>query len=204
MLVRPHHPHLEQLTDLAEDRLGEVKRGLVLRHVETCEECAVTLSWLRTTISAMRADDTEAPPPYVVARAQRLFRSRALDHEPAAPRLRQRIAAVLRFDSNQAPLALGVRAAGGAARQILYTAEPFELDLRATPVQGRWQLAGQVLGPGPELGGDVQLSGAHTAVVAPVNDQLEFRLPPVPAGRYELRVRLGSADIDISPVELGP
>jgi hypothetical protein len=40
--------------------------------------------------------------------------------------------------------------------------------------------------------------------VAPVNDQLEFRLPPVPAGRYELRVRLGTADIDISPVELGP
>jgi hypothetical protein len=148
---------------------------------------------LERVISLMRTDDSEDPPPHVVARAVRLFRSRtAQAHSPSMPR---RLVALLRFDSAQSPLAMGVRAGGQVGRQMLYVAEAHELEVRAVLSGRAWTLAGQVLGPSGA--GSVELRGAGDSVQAMLNEQCEFRLPPVPAGSYSMTVRFSDVEIEV-------
>jgi hypothetical protein len=153
---------------------------------------------LERVISLMRTDDSEDPPPHVVARVLRLYRSRMA--QAPSPGLLRRVVAALRFDSAQSPLALGVRAGEPAARQLLFSAGAHELEVRAVPVGRAWTVAGQVLGP--PGAGMVELRGAAETVQAVLTDQCEFRLPPVPAGRYTMTVRVSDAEIEVPGLEL--
>jgi hypothetical protein len=146
----------------------------------------------------MRTDDSEDPPPHVVSRVLRLFSSRMA--QAPSPGLLRRVVATLRFDSAQSPLALGVRAGEPAARQLLFSAGAYDLEVRAAPAGRAWTVAGQVLGPpGP---GTVELRGAAETVQAALTDQCEFRLPPVRAGSYTITVHVSDAEIEVPRLEL--
>jgi hypothetical protein len=120
----------------------------------------------------------------------------------------RRVIAVLQFDSLRTPQAYGVRhgAIGPEVRQVLYNADTYDLDLRIAPHDGgSWQISGQVLGPDDEdtIVATVELSSTTPPTSVPCNDFGEFVLPPVPAGRYRLTVRLPDRAITIDSLEVG-
>jgi len=143
----------------------------------------------------MRTDDLEDAPGHVIARAVRLVRPR----QPA-PSLVRRVLATLSFDSLQAQPVFGLRSGTPMARQLWFNAEDHDLDVRITPVNSQWAIAGQVLGPG--TGGRVELRGP-TTVQTSLNELSEFTLPSVPSGCYSLRVSVGDMAIEIPDLELG-
>ncbi len=198
MSMKSSHVPFDRLADLAEGRLEADEQRRARAHLAVCARCAADAAWLERTTRLMRADDSEDAPAHVVARAVRLFRPRVAD---PAPSLRERIVAALTFDSGQAPLAFGVRAAQTMPRQLLYTAGEQELDLRLTPVGDRWIVAGQILGP--SAGGRVALTGPAGASEAPIDDLGEFTLPPVLAGDYALQLQIGDADIEVAGLRIG-
>lgn len=119
------------------------------------------------------------------------------------------ISALLRLDSWAAsPATLGLRAGRSATRQLLYSAEGRDIDLRISPAGEAYELAGQVLGPYET--GDVELSPHDPAAAADTLrrhaelDALgEFRIEAVRTGIYELRLRLGDEHIVLPPFEVG-
>lgn len=129
--------------------------------------------------------------------------------EPMRAALR-RVAAVLSLDSWAAgATALGLRSARSATRQLLYSAEGCDIDLRISPAGEAWALAGQVLGPYDSGGVELAPSG-EGAGPAPVTQRTaldnlgEFRLDGVAGGVYELRLQLGAHEVVLPPIEVGP
>lgn len=156
---------------------------------------------LEHALRASRALD-DAPETLIertVAAVQALQATRA-SPSPAAPSLLRRVVAALSFDSASAPaLAFGTRAAGAAARQLLFTAQGHDVDLRITAaVSGTsewWLLSGQVFGP--QSRGQVSLADATGSVVSrgALNELGEFSLAAVARGRYTMNIRLGSVEV---------
>ena len=122
--------------------------------------------------------------------------------------LLQRWVAVLSFDSwAGAPVATGMRALPSEVRQMLFAAEACDIDLRIAPAAEGFALSGQLLGPGAE--GSVELAAlGHGGEVLrrsiALDAQSEFRIDGVSRGTYVLTVRLGSDEIVLPPIDVGP
>jgi hypothetical protein len=119
----------------------------------------------------------------------------------------RRIQAVLTFDSLGAmPLAAGMRSLGSPSRQLLFSADGLDIDLRIRPDGAAFALSGQVLG---NLGaGRVALApeGAPDAPshAASLDDLGEFRLPGVPPGRYLLSLQSDEQLVCLPAIDLAP
>ena len=113
----------------------------------------------------------------------------------------RRIVALLTFDSRKAGPAFGVRSLSATSRQMLYSAEETDLELRITVQNDECILAGQVIGEGCGEG-HVQISGLAGRSEATLNDVGEFTLPPIPVGNYSLTVRMLDREIEIPELEL--
>jgi hypothetical protein len=92
-----------------------------------------------------------------------------------------------------------------SSRQLLFDAQPYELELRMRPMAGGWSVAGQLLGPAETVDyGEVELVGDETRVQTRLSDLLEFNLPAVPSGTYRLELRFDDERaIEIPALELG-
>jgi hypothetical protein len=158
---------------------------------------------VRWVVGLMRHYDAVDAPPHVIAGLVPLLRRRRLavsgGNEPA-PGWRQRVVAVLRFDSLRQP-GPALRAGQPAARQMLFDAGQYDVDVRIAPSANVWTVSGQVLGP--RTGGQVELRGPAAIVQAKLNALNRFRLPPIPAGRYMLSLRLDAAEVEIADLEVG-
>lgn len=139
----------------------------------------------------------EDAPEALIQRAIGVFQARPSPQ--AAPGLRRRLAALLSFDSATLAggQALGLRAGAdmGETRQLLFSAEGRDVDLRITPAaDGRhWQVSGQVLGP--DVSGTAELSVAGMQLQTAWNELAEFSFDGVPAGDCSLVLR--SADWEL-------
>ncbi|HSV71311.1 MAG TPA: hypothetical protein VLI72_14480 [Methylibium sp.] len=149
--------------------------------------------------AALRASrGLEAPPAAVLQRVIDLWPAAAA---PAAAGALRRVLAALSFDSGRAaPLAFGMRGSEPGPRQLLFSAEDHDIDLRIAAAGTGWALHGQVLGP--DAGGRACLigdDGAERAVVA-LDELGEFRFDALPAGRYALRLELADRQIELPAV----
>ena len=199
------HPPFDRLADLAEGLLDAADRAAVEGHVSTCARCADDVAWLSHTISLMRSDESESAPEHVINRAIRLFNVHTAS-KPRATGIMERLVGIMRFDSAHAAPAFGLRVgADEASRQMLFDAQPYELELRTRPMAGGWTVAGQLLGPAETVDyGEVELIGEDARVQAPLSQLLEFSLPAVPAGTYRLELRFDDERaIEIPSLELG-
>ena len=146
----------------------------------------------------------EEAPETVIQRATAIWQRPARPARPAdAPGLLSRLIAALGFDSSTASATtLGVRAAGAATRQLLFSAEGHGIDLRIAAAGDQWAFSGQVLGP--DSYGSAVLADAQGQPVgeAPLDELGEFRLPAVAAGRYTLTFRLRSSEIVLPPIDV--
>ena len=199
--MKSNSPHIAfaRLADLADDRVSADERALAMAHLSDCAVCAHQLARLAQVFELMKTDAAIDAPRDLLAQALTIFHGREDSHESS---LLRRIIATLSFDSqsNLAP-AFGVRSGQAASRQLLYSAEENDIDLRITPEKDTWIVAGQVLGEDC-VGGHIEIEGEGEFVAADFNELCEFRLRPIPAGRYRVRLRLGNAEVEIPQLEL--
>jgi hypothetical protein len=116
--------------------------------------------------------------------------------------------AVLSFDSwATAPVLAGMRALRSEVRQLLYTAQDIDIDLRIAPKADHFTLSGQLLGSDADAGIELAvLAGPDEKEPLRVTrlDELgEFVLDGVPGGTYMLTVRVGADEVVLAPIEIG-
>jgi anti-sigma factor RsiW len=195
------HIPFHRLVDLAEGRLPPDERERLQAHLAACGRCSREAAEIERLISLMRADTSQDAPRPVISRAVDLFR-KSSSSKPASPGVKQRITASLRFDSLGLAPAFGVRSGEPSARQLLYSAESHDIDLRIEPAEPAWILSGQVLGESA-AGGLADLQGVERAIQTRLNEQSEFSFPPVPAGTYRLVIDLAGHDVEIDGLKIG-
>jgi anti-sigma factor RsiW len=195
--IESRHIPFDRLIDLVEGRLSLDEQTQVQTHTSACSHCATQLAWLERVIGLMRTSDYEEPPARVAAAISRAFDSYS---RPPSSSVRQRIVAVLRFDSAKSPLSVGRRSGSSTERQLLFTAETLDLEVRVTQSGSLWEVSGQVLNA--DARGLAELRGSAGDVRATLNEVGEFLLTPVSAGRYTLILRLATVEIEIAGLDI--
>lgn len=157
--------------------------------------------------SALRASRALVDAPeHVILRAIALWPAdSAARAAPAPSGGSRRLLAVLGFDSGAAsPLAFGMRSSGGSVRQLLFSVEGRDIDLRIAPAgsDGRFALSGQILGPDSVGAVTVEPAAGGARAEAPLNELGEFVLPPVAPGQYLLRLELADMVVDLPPLDV--
>lgn len=190
------HISLETLADIIEDRASTETRTSVMAHVATCSVCDDSLRRLQFLILMMKSDRSADVPRDVLISATKILSS--------ATKPLRRIIATLIFDSRNTGPAFGMRSLHTASRQLLYSAQQTDLDLRITIQNEECVVAGQVIRDdgGSRGGGRVEISGPTGSAEANLNELCEFTLPAIPVGNYSLRVRMVDVEIEIPELEL--
>ena len=188
------HISVETLANIVENRVTAVAREAAMTHLSACSTCSDALHRLQQLILLMRSDSTIDAPRDVLTAAINIF-----SQERRVPL--RRIVALLIFDSRNAGPAFGVRSLPTASRQMLYSAEEIDLELRITVRNDECILAGQVIGEGCAEG-HVEISGEAGRSTTTLNEICEFTLPPIPPGNYSLTVRMLDREIEIPELEL--
>jgi hypothetical protein len=173
------HFTTEEWVDFANELVGVSQRKKMDQHLEEgCLQCKKTLSlWQRVRQTAKSAAGFQ-PPEHAVRIAKAGFTAARLDGKSA--RLPGLVEVL--FDSFLHPLVQGARSSGSGTRQMLYRAEPYQVDLQIEAKPGAKELVvtGQLLDlRNPDAPGrDVPLiiSNLRGHVVRTVTNQFgEFR-----------------------------
>lgn len=188
------HISLEILADIAENRATEAVLTAAMAHVTLCSDCDETLRRLEHVIVMMRSDTADDAP-------ADLLRSVIDSFSPEGQTPVRRIVAVLTFDSRNAGSVFGMRSIRTASRQLLYSAQDTDLDLRVTVQNEECILSGQIIRENCTAG-RVEVSGVTGSASATLNELCEFTLPPIPAGNYSLKVRMADVEIEIPELDL--
>lgn len=141
-------------------------------------------------------------PDAVVQRAILLFQA-APAAAPPVPGLLRRLVATLSFDSaGLSPLALGLRSAAPQARQLLYSTEGRDVDLRVVAsADGRGVvISGQVLGP--DAAGTAELRCADRVLTAPWNDLCEFSFEPIASGPCTVTLQAAGWELELPALQI--
>jgi hypothetical protein len=186
------------LVDLAEGRLASTDAGDARTHLAGCEGCRSTLSELENIIAAMQSNELLTPPRYVTQRALQIFYSKQNPVSALQAGL-QTLVALLRFDSGLTP-AYGVRSGHGEARQLFYSVDEYDIDLRLAPRADEWRVEGQLLG-GSTVGTAELVSTRHR-YTGELNDLGEFAFANVHADSYQLRITLPGLEISVPELML--
>lgn len=195
MSILSPHISFTELADVADEQSQPAAE--TLEHLAACSHCAKELQTLRQSIALMRSDDVEDAPPSLIKNARDMFR--VVNREPS--RL-ARVLATLTFDSLTAKPAFGLRSGTTPERQLVYSTETADIDLRVSPQSGEWEIAGQILGSS-QSGGKVNLESDSFSASAVLNELAEFGFRSVPSGIYTMFVHLPELEIEIAPLQLG-
>lgn len=137
-------------------------------------------------------------PEWLVLRAEAI--GEGVARRPAAPSLRQRLQALLSLDQWAAAPAL--RSAAAGERQLLFTTDQGDVDLRLVPTGATWSVRGQVLAP--DEGGEVEVAGPPP--MPPVRRTLDamggFDIAGLAPGDYRITLSLTGCDIELPALSL--
>lgn len=196
--MKPFSKHLafEVLVDVAEGRTDSAFSTDAQSHLANCDQCRTTLKSVERIVAAMRNDELQAPPAYVTERALQVFRPSEPPISAIETGLRS-LLALLRFDSGLTP-AYGMRSSPGQDRQLFFTVDEFDIDVRLEHNAGAWRVEGQLLGG--DAAGTAELAGAEHHYTGELNDLGEFVFAGVRPDSYRLHITL--PDVEISVPEL--
>jgi hypothetical protein len=198
-------PNLQDVIEHIDGLAPRTGHDGVERHLASgCATCVSVAAWYESVRAAAKADRFPDPPDWVVERTIAAIR----DARDAARRrgLRgfvARIGAALVSDNfSPAPaFARGV----DEARQLLYTAESYDVDLLVTEagMTRRLRVAGQVLAA--DFGETAQLRvelgrDGRVDAVAETSDVGEFEFDDVEPGRYDIHIFGGHREIVVARV----
>jgi hypothetical protein len=162
-----------------------------------CKSCQKIISlWQRVRASAV-AEGNYQPPESAVRIAKAAFAGVALGQQKKGAKSR----AKLLFDSFLQPMLAGVRSAGAGTRQMLYRADPYQIDvqLEMKPGGNRIVVTGQLLNlSNPKLiasGTRILVSNMHGDVVHTVANQFgEFNGEVKNSGDLQLTFATSSGE----------
>jgi hypothetical protein len=193
----------ETLADWAEGRLPEEEARAIEEHLADADEATrAEAEWLKTFFRASKDVVLEDPPAGQRAELAEIFEAYTEGRRQPGPI--KRFVATL---SSAGGLQAGVRSAGGAGGQLVYTTEAADvaLNFRRRPGNGKLDLDGQVFPNGdeePQAFGVQILRGIHEVGTTATDELGEFAFEGVPPGEYQLLVSGERVEILISPVEL--
>ena len=193
-------PHISfnELADLVDERAAASSE--TLQHLADCLSCSSELQTIRQTTSLMRADAIESAPAELVKYAKNIFRQRVAGREPSTL---SRILAALTFDSLTAAPAYGLRSEAGSGRQLVYSTENVDVDVRVSAENDEWQIEGQLPGSLCDTG-EVNIESDTFSATAQLTELCEFSFSSIPAGTYKLAIHLHDVIIETPPLEIGP
>lgn len=207
-LVKRCNIAFDTLVDYTDGRLDANATARLRDHLASgCSACEANLAWLSSATQTLREAHRIQVPDRLLNRAAALYRERFPAPTPAAAPARPLWPAQLRFDSRSLGLA-GARGAAAEAFELVYSTGTHDIELFQEPLeQGRWYLIGHVL---PEAGDEIIVPEEVTLtavdgeriVISPEAE--EFHLPSVPAGRYDMSLRLAAGEIVLEGVGIGP
>jgi hypothetical protein len=185
------HFSTEEWIDFANELLKGEQRNAMQAHLDGgCEPCAKTVSlWQRVRQSAA-AEAAYQPPAGAVRMAKAAFAAAGMAAKPEASKS---FVEVL-FDSFMQPAMVGARSGLSTSRQMLYRADPYQIDLQIEPKPGVNSLVitGQLMDiadVGGTQGIPVTLSNHRgSSLVAKTNQFGEFSLEIEDSGDLELSV----------------
>jgi hypothetical protein len=190
------HFGAEEWIDFVNQVVSPRKKQEMDRHLEeSCPRCSKTVSVWRAVRRAAKTETNYQPPTDNVRIAAAAFAASLYGVEQKRPKS----AIEVLFDSFLNPLFEGTRSSNTGIRQMLYRADPFQIDLQLESQPGVGVVVtGQLLNfSHPELVGrnvPVVLSNMHGGVVRTVTNQFgEFRETIQTSGELEL-VFLGAND----------
>ena len=172
------HFTTEEWIDFANEAVVGSGRQEMESHLgEGCQRCKKTVSlWQKVRQTAKSAADCQ-PPENAVRIAKAGFTSARLEGKSGAPGLVEVL-----FDSFLQPLVAGARSSSSGIRQMLYRAEPYQVDvhIEAKPGANKLTVTGQLLdlrnpdAPGRDV--PVIISNLRGHVVQTVTNEFgEFR-----------------------------
>jgi len=195
------------MLDYHEGRADAGKAKRIRRHIEAgCPDCRQRVAWFETFMPALHRAMTETLPP-VPAAALELARNIARERQPKAPTPLLVSLAQLVFDSRQVQPAYGARSVEDGETQLVYTTNYHDVDLwQERQSANVWHLMGQVLpkdGGAPITPEQVVLSAHDGRLLRAITETSEFTVSDVPAGAYEVRLRLTDQEIVLADVMVG-
>lgn len=198
MTIFSPHIRFTELADLADERTAPSSE--TLEHLADCLSCSGQLQTIRQTTNLMRTDAIENAPAELVNYAKGIFRQRVASPNPSTL---SRILAALTFDSLTATPAYGLRSEAGSGRQLVFSANDVDIDVRVSAADDAWQIEGQVPGSLCD-GGEVNLESDTFSATAKLTELCEFSFSSVPPGTYRLAVHLHDVVIETPPLKIGP
>jgi hypothetical protein len=192
----------EALVDYHDGRADQNAVERIREHLSAdCAYCRESLAWMK------RAADTILGAERVQVPHTLMDRLHAIYTERFRMPVRQSLLARMSFDSRSAQALAGARGASEEAFELNYTTDLHDIDIWEEPAgQGNWYVIGQVL---PREGEEtlqpqqVVLSAADGTELSVTPDMPEFHLPSVPAGIYDVTVRLPGSEILIPGFAVG-
>jgi len=168
------HFNVEKWIDFVNQAVTSDEKQQMDKHLNLgCESCQETVSlWQRVRASAA-AEGNYQPPDSAVRIAKAAFAGAGLGSRKKRAGSRVKVL----FDSFLQPVLAGVRSAGASTRQMLYRADPYQIDvqLEMKPSANRVVVTGQLLNLGsPKLiaaGTRILVSNMHGDVVHTVANQ---------------------------------
>jgi anti-sigma factor RsiW len=195
------HIVFSKLVDLVDGRLSADETAGVTAHLSGCQECSAMGNRLREIFELMRADSSESPPAYVMARVIDMLPGGRRGAAATGSTAIRRVLAALKFDSAGLAPAYGVRSESSGERQLLFQAGETQLHLQISPAGEDWIITGQVLGASGD--GQVELQGLSGMVQAALDERCEFVLPAVGEGSYGMVLRLTDLELEVPELKLG-
>lgn len=177
----------------------------IARHLASgCAVCATNERWLAKAVQLARADHSFALSPEAIANVVAHFKAQTAAQRPT---LRELIAQLV-FDSfgsmQLAPARQALAGGTAVSRQVLYHVEGYDIDLRFEPAEsaGTEELLGQVMAATQAVHGlTVQLWREGELAAQTMTDaDGYFRLAPLAAGTYDLRLQVSEGEIQINGV----
>lgn len=196
------HFATEEWIDFVNGVVPRERRGEMQKHFATgCQRCKETVSlWQRVRNTA--ATEASYQPP---AESVRLAKASFLAGQLNAPKKASRGLVELLFDSFLQPAMAGARSVVIGTRQMLYRADPYQIDIQIEPKPGgnRLVITGQLLdlsSPGV-MGRDVQVTLSNrrgNSMVVSTNQFGEFSCEIENSGDLELSI----PGHDATPIEI--
>jgi hypothetical protein len=186
------HFSTEEWVDYVNQVIASNEREAMQKHLATgCKRCAETVSLWQKVSKSAAAEASYQPPADTVRLAKAAF---ATAGRAQAQKESRHLIEVL-FDSFLQPAAAGARSVVIGTRQMLYRADPYQVDIQIEPKPGsnRLVLTGQLLDlshPGV-IGQDIQVTLSNlrgNTVIAATNQFGEFSGEIENSGDLELSI----------------
>jgi 5-hydroxyisourate hydrolase-like protein (transthyretin family) len=198
------HLTYETLLNYLEERLPPEERNAVDAHLASvCESCGRHLALLRKVFETVNHDHSTPPPAAVLKRAVDIPLTNPRAPQPATW---QRLVAALSFDSHL-QLSSALTRGSSRERQMLFSAEQMEIDVKISPARGSHDLLGQIMGEPSEnvSAAFVSLqSSTGQFLKATETDSLgQFAFHEISSGVYDLIFDLETQEIAVHGLEVG-